>query len=599
MLTRISTAWNISSERTLYFVQNARGGDTTHYLQDVLFPYRNVSGTAVNYITNSSVYTTNLRNFWNRNISDPRIILNSDALPGSNQSPSNESAIYKQGFALKIMIDSVLRVTGASKVILLGHSMGGLAIREYLQRRENGINKWWLNPNDFTDGHKVAKVVTIGTPHLGTDVGSIPFSGIDFNSEAIRDMRNSYTSAGNNGAYLFGNVESAVPGTYYNKDINCNGLFTDTITGISSGTADNPAAPLPLNIQYTWILSNYLGLGTDLAVPVSSQALYDSAFVPHNLADTIMTNRNHIQETSDTRTLLRGLDEPDSRDFAYDVLPDRFYSGFITLQSNGITSDTDYYKLNLTRPGTLSVKLYSLNSGVSKLALISDSGFILQSKDITVSVDSIFNKISSGNCFIRISGSSNLNPNINNYRFIAAFLPALELNITLGIEGMQGDSNHVQDTIRVYLRNSVSPYSVADSAIAYLNSSGNAIVNFLDATAGDYYLQTDHRNAMETWSSMPVNFTNGITVVYDFTSSQSQAHGNNLMLRSGKWCLYSGDIDSDGSIDLSDIISTYNDASDFVSGYVVTDLTGDNIVSLDDMIITYNNSISFVTVKRP
>ncbi|MEZ4821564.1 MAG: hypothetical protein R2942_03775 [Ignavibacteria bacterium] len=45
----------------------------------------------------------------------------------------------KRGYALRIMIDSVLRSNGCFKVILLGHSMGGLAIREYLQRKENGI----------------------------------------------------------------------------------------------------------------------------------------------------------------------------------------------------------------------------------------------------------------------------------------------------------------------------------------------------------------------------------------------------------------------------------------------------------------------------
>ncbi|MBK8983861.1 MAG: hypothetical protein IPM38_16470 [Ignavibacteria bacterium] len=47
---------------------------------------------------------------------------------------------------------------------------------------------------------------------------------------------------------------------------------------MNSGTADNPAMPLPQNILYTWIMSNYLGLGTDLAVPYSSQAIYNGSF---------------------------------------------------------------------------------------------------------------------------------------------------------------------------------------------------------------------------------------------------------------------------------------------------------------------------------
>ena len=53
-------------------------------------------------------------------------------------SQSNESAIYKQGGALAIAIRKILEKTQAEKVILVGHSMGGLAIREYLQRTDDG-----------------------------------------------------------------------------------------------------------------------------------------------------------------------------------------------------------------------------------------------------------------------------------------------------------------------------------------------------------------------------------------------------------------------------------------------------------------------------
>ncbi len=74
-----------------------------------------------------------------------------------NHRLSNQSAIYKQGYALSMAIWSVLQNTGASKVILVGHSMGGLAAREYLQRTNDGTNSsphtWWIDPNspvDFT-----------------------------------------------------------------------------------------------------------------------------------------------------------------------------------------------------------------------------------------------------------------------------------------------------------------------------------------------------------------------------------------------------------------------------------------------------------------
>ncbi|MEO8664359.1 MAG: hypothetical protein ABI462_02590 [Ignavibacteria bacterium] len=597
MVTKISTAWDLSANHVIYAVLNARGGDTTNYLQDVILPYKDASGAIVNQVTSSSIYAVNFKNFWNRNITDPRIILNSNTTPGTNQSPSNQSAIYKQGYALKCLIDSVLRVTGASKVILLGHSMGGLAIREYLQRQENGIHKWWIDPNDAVNGHHVAKVITIGTPHLGTDV-SIPVSGVDYNSEALRDMRITFSSGPPNSAYLFGNFEQNVPASYYNKDINCNGIITDTITGIDLNTTDNSVQPLPLNILYTWIMSNYLGFGTDLAVPLSSQAIYDTVFVPFGVTDTIMTNKNHIQETGDVRTLVRGLDEPDNRLFAYSVSLNTLYSGYITLQSKSVISDSDYYKIQ-TPAGNLKIKLTALNAGVTGIALISDSGNVLAAKNITTSADSISFQTEAGNYFIRISGNSNLNPNQNNYGFTANFIPSLELNITLSIEGMWNAPSHVQDTVRLFLRNSTAPYNKIDSAICFLSSSGNAVVNFRSAPAGNYFIQTLHRNALETWSSSAITFTNGTTVNYDFTSSQTSAFGNNLVLKSGRWCIYSGDVDGNDNINLSDILEIFNDATSFATGYIRTDLTGDNAVNLTDIVIGFNNSAGFVTAMVP
>jgi len=58
---------------------------------------------------------------------------------------------YAAGIARRV--DEVLAVTGARQVILVGHSMGGLACRAYLRR--HGCEK-------------VARLVTLGTPHHGT-----------------------------------------------------------------------------------------------------------------------------------------------------------------------------------------------------------------------------------------------------------------------------------------------------------------------------------------------------------------------------------------------------------------------------------------------
>lgn len=54
-------------------------------------------------------------------------------IPYRNNILSNQSAIVKQGKAVSDAIKHVLEITGKDKVILVGHSMGGLASREYLQ----------------------------------------------------------------------------------------------------------------------------------------------------------------------------------------------------------------------------------------------------------------------------------------------------------------------------------------------------------------------------------------------------------------------------------------------------------------------------------
>ncbi len=175
------------------------------------------------------------------------------------------------------------------------------------------------------------------------------------------------------------------------------------------------------------------------------------------------------------------------------------------------------------------------------------------------------------------------------------------LNLTLLIEGLynSGSNFMINDTVRVYLRSNVSPFNTIDSAKETLNSSGNASLMFNNIlSASDYYLQISHRSGLETWSRNPLSFnTNNIS--YNFTSDSAQAFGNNLKKAGVKWTLYNGDVIKDGVIGLPDVIAIYNDASNFVTGYVNTDLTGENIIDLNDILLAYENSYNFVSVYRP
>ena len=176
---------------------------------------------------------------------------------------------------------------------------------------------------------------------------------------------------------------------------------------------------------------------------------------------------------------------------------------------------------------------------------------------------------------------------------------SLNLNLSALIDGLYDNltNSMISDTVRVYLRSSELPYSIMDSTESILNSNGNGSFNFSFLNNAPVYIVVKHRNTIETWSN-PVSIDNN-PYSYDFTTSQSMAYGNNLLLKGIKYCLYSGDIDQDGNADLIDLYKIYNDAVTGVSGYVNTDINGDNFVDLDDVTISYNNMNQFVKIARP
>jgi photosystem II stability/assembly factor-like uncharacterized protein len=175
------------------------------------------------------------------------------------------------------------------------------------------------------------------------------------------------------------------------------------------------------------------------------------------------------------------------------------------------------------------------------------------------------------------------------------------LNLSALIEGFYDAKPGIMngDTINVYLRNSAPPYKIIDSTRGYLDASGHCALSFYNlANATPYYIVIKHRNSIETWSGSAVSFSSNL-LTYDFTTAASQAYGNNMILKGAKYCIYSGDVNQDGTIDLSDLTFIDNDAYNFVSGYVKTDVNGDGVVDIDDATIADNNAYNFVSIQRP
>ena len=345
----------------------------------------------------------------------------------------NQSSITKQGYGLKIAIDKIKEInSNIEKVILVGHSMGGLACREYIRT--------WFN-ND------VAKIVTIGTPHYGSYLASnvlvnlSPVSTfyIDLRSDAIRDLSPK-------SIFLFGGNEANVAKDFYSKDVNCNGILNENIIGLNQDYSHLD------EIARTWIVSDYK-FGGDLVVGINSQRLA--------VSDTIMTNRPHITlsdgeqgETKDVLSLVRGLDEPDEKGLAYEIESNSISKGFITYQQGSIDRDVDLYKIVLNKGGHLKINLTAdSQTGVKEIDLLDiDLNPIKLVPGINQTLDEILNgnvpivvagagiiemDLESGTYYIQIIGKASENTYRNPYILQTEFTLEVVAKMTVSTTSIQ------------------------------------------------------------------------------------------------------------------------------------------------------------------
>ena len=159
----------------------------------------------------------------------------------------------------------------------------------------------------------------------------------------------------------------------------------------------------------------------------------------------------------------------------------------------------------------------------------------------------------------------------------------------------------IRDSATFYLRNISAPYAIVDSGKSVVDSvTSSATVTFSNAPTGTYYLVVKGRNILETWSkSGGQSYTRGAAFSYNFTTSSAQAYGSNMILKGTKYCIFSGDVIKNSSVDLDDIIQIYNAANSFTTGFNLNDLTGDRVVDLSDVLTAFNNSSNFVAVQAP
>ncbi len=215
---------------------------------------------------------------------------------------STQLAIIEQGKELAEIVKKVKAVNHSDEVILIGHSMGGLSGREYLQSP--------YYQNDVTG------YVSVGTPHQGSDFRLenpafelVPVElrdlvwNVNTKSAAVRDLAIK-------SVYLSGGNEKTSPSQYYSKDVNVNGYVGDEITGLN----DIPKRPLPVNIEYFCVI----GSGDPIIATFSQDKDSDGivSYYSANLNDvpginvhakTFHTDKDHFHEADASWVLLDAM----------------------------------------------------------------------------------------------------------------------------------------------------------------------------------------------------------------------------------------------------------------------------------------------------
>ena len=200
------------------------------------------------------------------------------------------------------------------------------------------------------------------------------------------------------------------------------------------------------------------------------------------------------------------------------------------------------------------------------------------------------------NCNGQIDDGVICGTNLNLTVFIQGFyLGGMQMSAVINAISLPG----VCDSITVNLSSSSSPYTTLYSVNGIINTNGTGSFLFpAAASGGNYYIVIHHRNSIETWSATPITITNN--VIYNFSNSSSKAYGNNLVnLESGVYGLWSGDVNQDGTINLSDLQLIESTSLNFNIGYLPYDLTGDNIPESSDYSLIENNLSFFINVIRP
>jgi hypothetical protein len=142
-------------------------------------------------------------------------------------------------------------------------------------------------------------------------------------------------------------------------------------------------------------------------------------------------------------------------------------------------------------------------------------------------------------------------------------------------------------------------YSLVDTAVGTLKTDGTLSVIFRAAAAGSYYIAVKGSNLVQTWSAMPQTIGN-TALNYDFTTSASQAYGDNMIeMESGVFAMYQGELVLDDLVDTQDYTTWEGSYLNGDFGAQLSDLNGDGLVDTADYPIWEGNYLLGVFAAYP
>lgn len=196
------------------------------------------------------------------------------------------------------------------------------------------------------------------------------------------------------------------------------------------------------------------------------------------------------------------------------------------------------------------------------------------------------------------AGSGTMTTSLNSAGMIPFHHP---YNDTLGIWNYTGSERvysmpaNIVDWVLVELRTGTAANTTVGRRAALLKSDGSIVdldgisqVKFKGIVPGNYYIIIRHRNHLPIMSATPVSLSFTNSLLYDFSSGQTQAYGTEPMadLGGNVFGMYAGDANTSAIITAADVtpiianlnLANYNNADVNMSG-IVTAADVTNIIS--------------------